>query len=160
MWTSTGRSLEKLGRAFRDPQESLLEALGRASRLFAPIEAALAQATPDAMELDPSAAWALPPAAEDEPSIPNVTLAGLNAPDYDKQRGALPSLHLSFRAPASHGRAAPTRRAVAWTGALSPADLLGPLLEAAAAKARPIALAEPDAEASDEPASERAKQRS
>ena len=52
-----GRSLETLGRAFRDPQESLLEALGRASRLFPPIERALDDAKPQALTLDPQTAW-------------------------------------------------------------------------------------------------------
>src|SRR5690606_3838552 len=37
VWTTRGRTLQKLGRAFRDPQESLLEALGRAARLYAPL---------------------------------------------------------------------------------------------------------------------------
>jgi hypothetical protein len=57
VWKTRGRSLEKLGRAFRDPQESLLEALGRASRLFAPIERALADAKPELLDLDPATAW-------------------------------------------------------------------------------------------------------
>ncbi|MGA9524032.1 MAG: DEAD/DEAH box helicase [Myxococcaceae bacterium] len=57
VWKTKGRSLEKLGRAFRDPQESLLEALGRASRLFAPIERALEHAKPEALDLDPATAW-------------------------------------------------------------------------------------------------------
>ena len=56
-WETKGRSLEKFGRSFRDPQESLLEALGRASRLFAPLERALADATPACLELDPATAW-------------------------------------------------------------------------------------------------------
>ena len=58
VWRTKGRSLEKLGRAFRDPQESLLEALGRAARLFAPIERALASPRPEALELDPAEAFA------------------------------------------------------------------------------------------------------
>jgi superfamily II DNA or RNA helicase len=57
VWQAAGRSLEKLGRAFRDPQESLLEALGRAARLFAPVEGALSSATPQSIELDPGVAW-------------------------------------------------------------------------------------------------------
>lgn len=57
VWKTKGRSLEKLGRAFRDPQESLLEALGRAARLFSPIERALASAKPDLLKLDPATAW-------------------------------------------------------------------------------------------------------
>jgi len=57
VWSTQGRSLEKLGRAFRDPQESLLGALGRAARLFPPIAAALQQAQPEAVELEPETAW-------------------------------------------------------------------------------------------------------
>jgi hypothetical protein len=57
VWKTVGRSFEALGRAFRDPQKSLLEALGRASRLFAPIERALGDAMPQALALDPQAAW-------------------------------------------------------------------------------------------------------
>ncbi len=57
VWRARGRSLEKLGRAFRDPQESLLEALGRAARLFAPLERALLTPRPESLDLDPAAAW-------------------------------------------------------------------------------------------------------
>ncbi len=57
VWKFRGRKLEKFGRAFRDPQESLLTALGRAARLFAPIEAALVDAKPELLMLDASAAW-------------------------------------------------------------------------------------------------------
>jgi hypothetical protein len=57
VWKTKGRSLERLGRAFRDPQESLLEALGRAGRLFPPVAAALSAPRPESVELDPSAAW-------------------------------------------------------------------------------------------------------
>jgi superfamily II DNA or RNA helicase len=56
-WQTKGRSLETLGRAFRDPQESLLEALGRAARLFPPLARALEQARPESVDLDPAAAW-------------------------------------------------------------------------------------------------------
>jgi SNF2-related domain/SNF2 Helicase protein len=58
VWSATGSSLHKLGRAFRDPQESLLEALGRAARLFEPLRAALLVAKPEALALEPSVAWA------------------------------------------------------------------------------------------------------
>jgi hypothetical protein len=56
VWSTKGRSLAKLGRAFRDPQESLLEALGRAARLFAPVAQRLTEARPQALTLDPAAA--------------------------------------------------------------------------------------------------------
>jgi hypothetical protein len=57
VWQTHGRSLEKLGRAFRDPQESLLEALGRACRLYSALAPALEQARPEAVELNAAAAW-------------------------------------------------------------------------------------------------------
>jgi hypothetical protein len=57
VWRSRGRSLERLGRAFRDPQESLLASLGNAARLYPPLCAALEQAKPEAIALDPAAAW-------------------------------------------------------------------------------------------------------
>jgi superfamily II DNA or RNA helicase len=56
-WKTQGRSLQKLGRAFRDPQDSLLEALGRAARLYPPLARALEEARPESVELDPATAW-------------------------------------------------------------------------------------------------------
>jgi superfamily II DNA or RNA helicase len=58
VWSASGRSLARLGREFRDPQESLLEALGRAARLFAPIASALESAKPESLTLDAAGAWA------------------------------------------------------------------------------------------------------
>src|SRR5690606_14987351 len=58
VWRGSGRSLAKLGRAFRNPQESLLEALARAGRLFPPIRASLDEARPERLELEPASAWA------------------------------------------------------------------------------------------------------
>ncbi|MEX2122804.1 MAG: DEAD/DEAH box helicase [Woeseia sp.] len=57
VWRAKGRSLAKLGRAFRDPQESLLEALGRAARLFPPLRESLGEARPERLELAPAVAW-------------------------------------------------------------------------------------------------------
>ena len=58
VWSARGRTLARLGRAFRDPQESLLEALGRAARLHQPIAASLAEPKPEALALDAAGAWA------------------------------------------------------------------------------------------------------
>ena len=58
VWSTTGRNLAKLGRAFRDPQESLLEALGSAARLFVPVAQSLDEARPEALTLEAPAAWA------------------------------------------------------------------------------------------------------
>ncbi len=58
VWSEQGRSLSKLGRAFRDPQESLLRALGLAARVFPPLGASLAEPTPEELKLDAATAWA------------------------------------------------------------------------------------------------------
>ncbi|HEX6272459.1 MAG TPA: DEAD/DEAH box helicase [Polyangiaceae bacterium] len=57
VWKTRGRSLQTLGRAFRDPQESLLEALGRAARLYPPLTRSLEEARPESVLLDPATAW-------------------------------------------------------------------------------------------------------
>ena len=57
VWAESGRSLSRLGREFRDPHESLLEALGRAARLFPPLAAALEIAKPESLTLDAAGAW-------------------------------------------------------------------------------------------------------
>ncbi|MGI8672105.1 MAG: SNF2 helicase-associated domain-containing protein, partial [Luteitalea sp.] len=56
-WQTRGRRLERFGEQFDDPQDSLLEALGRASRLFAPIADSLHASTPDGVDLSPAQAW-------------------------------------------------------------------------------------------------------
>ncbi|WP_438029970.1 DEAD/DEAH box helicase [Sorangium sp. So ce233] len=58
VWKARGRTLKALGRAFSDPQEALLGALGAAARLFPPIARALGEATPERVALDPAEAWA------------------------------------------------------------------------------------------------------
>ncbi|MCB9883002.1 MAG: hypothetical protein H6834_14545 [Planctomycetes bacterium] len=57
VWSTKGRSLGKLGRAFHDPQEALLEALGRTARLFPPIEESLSLPRPENLPLDAATAW-------------------------------------------------------------------------------------------------------
>jgi superfamily II DNA or RNA helicase len=47
----------RLLKAFRNPQEALLEALGRAARSFAPIARALEEAKPEQVALEPAEAW-------------------------------------------------------------------------------------------------------
>jgi uncharacterized Zn finger protein len=87
------------------------------------------------------------PVAETE--ISSVELGKLKRADYDKPREAVPALRLSFDAPVT--RCAVLRQLGAppsWAGECSPADLLSPLLRAAAERARAIALADihvPDA---------------
>jgi SNF2 family DNA or RNA helicase len=52
-----GKSESQLLRAFPQPEEALLEALGRAARAFRPIERALQTAQPELVELDSATAW-------------------------------------------------------------------------------------------------------
>jgi len=76
--------------------------------------------------------------------IPTVKLGKVKAGEYDKPREPLPTLHFSFDEPVTHGAVlrqlgAPT----AWEGDASPADVLVPLVRAAAETARRIAMTEP-----------------
>lgn len=76
--------------------------------------------------------------------VPTVKLGKLKAAEYDRPREPLPALHFSFDEPATHGAVlrqlgAPTT----WEGDVSPADVLAPLVRAAAETARRIAMAEP-----------------
>jgi uncharacterized Zn finger protein len=76
--------------------------------------------------------------------VPTVTLGKLKAAEYDQPREALPVLHFSFEQPVKHG--AVLRQLgvpAAWQGDTSPAELLEPLVRAAAETARRIAMAEP-----------------
>jgi uncharacterized Zn finger protein len=85
---------------------------------------------------------AMPPMESIE--VPTVKLGKLKTGDYDKPREPLPALHFSFDEPVTHGAVlrqlgAPTT----WESDESPADLLAPLVRAAAEAARRIAMAEP-----------------
>lgn len=76
--------------------------------------------------------------------IPTVKLGKVKAGEYDKPREPLPTLHFSFDEPVTRGAVlrqlgAPT----AWERDASPADVLAPLVRAAAETARRIAMAEP-----------------
>jgi superfamily II DNA or RNA helicase len=57
VWASRGKNLGKLGRAFRDPEESLLAGLGAAARVYPPLRASLEETTPHALRLDAHEAW-------------------------------------------------------------------------------------------------------
>jgi hypothetical protein len=83
--------------------------------------------------------------ANEAPEAPTVKLGKVKAADYDRPREALPSLHFRFDEPVTHG--AVLRQLGApevWEGDTSPADVLAPLLRAAAETARRIAMAEPN----------------
>jgi len=97
-----------------------------------------------------SKARAAPPARTLE--IPTVKLGKLKAGDYDKPREPLPILHFSFDEPITHGAVLRQLGAPAtWESDASPADVLAPLVRAAAEIARRIAMAEPS-DADDPPA--------
>ncbi|WP_437716083.1 SWIM zinc finger family protein [Sorangium sp. So ce448] len=76
--------------------------------------------------------------------VPTVRLGKVKAADYDKPREALPALRFGFDEPVTHGAVLRQLGApVAWEGDASPADVLAPLVRAAAETARRIAMAEP-----------------
>ncbi len=58
-WSARGRTLQHLGRTFREPQEQLLRSLAIAARIFPPIERSLHEARPAGVSLDPREAWTL-----------------------------------------------------------------------------------------------------
>jgi uncharacterized Zn finger protein len=79
----------------------------------------------------------------DAPAVPTVKLGEVKAVDYDRPRRPLPPMQFTFEEPVAHGAVlrqlgAPT----AWTSEATPADLLAPLVRAAAETARKIAMAE------------------
>jgi hypothetical protein len=52
VWSGKSKKVQQLGRAFRDPVESLLEGLGRAARLFPALQLALQTGKPESLTLD------------------------------------------------------------------------------------------------------------
>jgi uncharacterized Zn finger protein len=79
--------------------------------------------------------------------VPTVKLGKVKAGDYDKAREPLPVLHFSFDQPVTHGAVLRQLGApAAWEGDESPAELLAPLVRAAAETARRMAMAEAKAE--------------
>jgi uncharacterized Zn finger protein len=100
-----------------------------------------ASATPTG---DWSARAAAPPVPE-TPEIPTMTLGPLDPAAYDRPRESLPALQLSFDEPQAHGAVLRQLGAPAtWSGSTSPAELLAPIIRAAAERARSIAMAEPE----------------
>ncbi len=113
-------------------KDQVLEALRAARAEEAPAKGRRAGGAPAAV-------------ATGEVDVPRVTLGRLAPADYDRHRETPPSLHLSFDEPVTHGAVMRQLGAPpAWTGAETPADVLAPLVRAAADKARRIALAEPE----------------
>ncbi len=86
-----------------------------------------------------------------DPGISKVTIGKLEQADYDRAREPLPTMHLSFEEPRSHGVVLrQLGLPAAWHQEASPAELLEPLVRAAADQARRLALAEPATEVGDE----------
>lgn len=78
------------------------------------------------------------------PEMPTMKLGEVKAADYDRPRQALPALHFMFDAPVMHGAVVRQLGAPAgWDRDTSPADVLVPMVRAAADTARRLALAEP-----------------
>jgi uncharacterized Zn finger protein len=91
------------------------------------------------------------------PETPAVSLGRVRPEEFDAPRTSLPALHFSFEAPDHHGAVLRQLGApAAWSGEQSPAEVLAPVVRAAAEIARRIALAEAPGETgpSAEPAAE------
>ena len=87
--------------------------------------------------------------------VPKVKLGKIRAQDYDRARQPLPALQFNFDTPLTHGALLKQLGApAAWRSESSPAETLAPLVSAAAAAARKIALGEtPPPSVSSKPAS-------
>jgi uncharacterized Zn finger protein len=97
-----------------------------------------------------------PPRPRDVGATPAaITPGALAAASYDVPREPVPTLHFAFEAPAVHG-AVLRQLGVpsAWQADGSPADALAPMVRAAAAAARRMALAEPEPPTAEPPAAE------
>ncbi|MGH8665847.1 MAG: hypothetical protein ACREUX_16415 [Burkholderiales bacterium] len=82
-------------------------------------------------------------AAAPSGEMPTVVLGKLDAFDYDQARGPLPALHLSFEpVPVAGGLIPQLGKPSGWSCDVSPGDLLGPMIQRAADKARSLAMAE------------------
>jgi uncharacterized Zn finger protein len=82
-------------------------------------------------------------AGEREPEVPTVKLGRVKPADDDRPRAPMPAMHFTFEEPVAHGAMLRQLGALpAWTSEASPADVLAPLVRAAAATARRIAMAE------------------
>ncbi len=83
-------------------------------------------------------------AVEAEPvAVATVKLGKVKAADYDRPREPMPSFHFTFEEPATHGAVLRQLGTPAsWESDASPADVLAPLVRAAAEAARRLAMAE------------------
>lgn len=74
--------------------------------------------------------------------VPSVSIREVAGADYDKLRAPLPALRLSFEPPPVSGAVLrQLGRPAAWSADTSPAEMLAPILRAAAERARRMALA-------------------
>ena len=91
-------------------------------------------------------------AASHASEVPTVTLGALDPASYDRPREELPALRLSFDEPEVHGAVLRQLGApAAWSDGESPAELLAPIVRAAAERARSIAMAEPEVDTPTDP---------
>jgi len=91
-----------------------------------------------------------PRAPERTLEAPTVKLGKLKAGDYDKPREPLPALHFGFDEPVTHGALLDQLGVPStWVSDATPAEVLAPLVRAAAEAARRIAMAERSDDASD-----------
>lgn len=78
---------------------------------------------------------------EDAHAAHGIRLGAITDADYERWRAPMPALRLHFAAPASHGAViAALGRPPSWREKASPADVLAPLVTAAGASARALAM--------------------
>ena len=91
IWVESGDEIHYQGQRFEAPQEKLLAGLGRAARIFSPLEASLAEATPSESLLPPAVAYYF--LTEVAPTLQDAGFA-VSVPDFSKtQLGVRLRLH-------------------------------------------------------------------
>ncbi|MFN7974932.1 MAG: SNF2 helicase-associated domain-containing protein [Acidobacteriota bacterium] len=81
IWSQSGSEIVYQGQRFLEPQEKLLAGLGRAARLFPPLEASLSEATPSECLLPPGLAYHF--LTEVSPVLSDAGLVVIS-PDFSK----------------------------------------------------------------------------
>lgn len=138
VWRERGAAASFLDRRFEHPHEAVLASLGRAARLFAPIERSLRQPRPTGCELTGGEAYAF--LRDVAPALEEVDF-GVLMPPWWKRTQVKPSLRLGLRAGKKTSTGLMGLEAVVgydWKLALGGAELTRADLERLAALKEPL----------------------
>jgi hypothetical protein len=120
VWSGKSKKVQQLGRAFRDPVESLLEGLGRAARLFPTLQLALQTGKPESLVVDAEQAYGF---LSEGAALLGEAGFGVIVPG-ELTRGGQQRLRLRLRVGAKAGKTSKVAGAVKGKASLALDDLL------------------------------------